>query len=82
MVYIYKKTRGNGNYFYLRASKRKDGKKIEKDIAYLGRTVEEARENFPRIVWDKQEIKAVADVEAKSQANQEAIDRQAELNAA
>ena len=57
MVYIYKKIIGNKGYYYLRASKRKDGKQITKDIAYLGGTIEEARKNFPKIAKNKQEIK-------------------------
>ena len=57
MVYIYKKQKGNKTYYYLRISKRKGNKKIEKDIAYLGSTIEDARKNFPQIAKDKQEIK-------------------------
>jgi len=57
MVYIYKKTKGSKAYYYLRASKRKGNKKIEKDIAYLGSSIEEARKKFPVIAKDKQEIK-------------------------
>lgn len=57
MVYIYKKVVGNKNYFYLRASKRKNGKQITRDIAYLGGTIKEARKNFPGIAQKKQEIK-------------------------
>lgn len=57
MVYIYKKTKGNATYYYLRASKRKGNKKVEKDIAYLGSSIEEARKKFPEIAKDKQEIK-------------------------
>jgi len=57
MVYLYKKTIGSKIYYYLRASKRKDGKQITKEIAYLGGTIEEARRNFPKIAKDKQEIK-------------------------
>ncbi|MFH1451765.1 MAG: Fic family protein [archaeon] len=57
MVYIYKKLIGKKSYYYLRASKRKGGKQLTKDIAYLGGTIEEARQNFPKIAKDKQEIK-------------------------
>ncbi|AJF63076.1 MAG: Filamentation induced by cAMP protein Fic [archaeon GW2011_AR20] len=51
MVYIYKKTIGEKNYYYLRASQRKGAKVIVKDIAYLGGTIEEVKkalENLPK----------------------------------
>jgi Fic family protein len=57
MVYLYKKSKGKNSYYYLRASKRKGNKKIEKDIAYLGNSIEEARKRFPEIAKNKQEIK-------------------------
>ena len=57
MVYIYKKLKGNKIYYYLRASKRNGNKKVEKDIAYLGNSIEEARKKFPKVARDKQEIK-------------------------
>jgi len=57
MVYIYTKKVGNKNYYYLRASKRSGAKQITKDIAYLGSTVEEARENLNKFAKEKQEIK-------------------------
>ncbi len=57
MVYIYKKKAGNKNYYYLRASKRLNGKQVTKDIAYLGSTIEEARKNLPIVAKDKIEMK-------------------------
>jgi Fic family protein len=57
MVYIYKKTKGTKTYYYLRASKRIGNKKLEKDIAYLGDNIEKAREEFPKIAKNKQEIR-------------------------
>ncbi len=36
MVYIYRKTIGKKDYYYLRASINKNGKKVTKDVAYLG----------------------------------------------
>jgi len=57
MVYIYKKVKGNRTYYYLRASRRKGNKKIEKDIAYLGSSIDEARKKFPEIAKNKQEIR-------------------------
>ena len=41
MVYIYKKNIGNKQYYYLRASERKGNKVISKDVAYLGKNLEE-----------------------------------------
>lgn len=43
MVYIYKKKAGEKNYYYLRASERKKGKIIVKDIAYLGGSLEDVK---------------------------------------
>ena len=57
MVYIYKKQVGSKKYYYLRASKRLGDKQVTKDIAYLGSTIEEARENLPTIAKNKQEMK-------------------------
>ena len=51
MVYIYKKPVGTKTYYYLRASERKQGKIITKDIAYLGSSLEElkrALNNLPK----------------------------------
>ena len=57
MVYIYKKTKGSKIYYYLRISKRSGSKKIEKDIAYLGNSIEKARKKFSEMAKDKQEIR-------------------------
>ena len=38
-------------------SKRIGNKKVEKDIAYLGDSIEKAREEFPKIAKNKQEIR-------------------------
>jgi len=57
MVYIYPKNVGGKKYYYLRASSRLKGKQVTKDIAYLGSTIDEARENFPKIAKDKSAIK-------------------------
>jgi len=43
MVYVYKKTIGNKDYYYLRASEKKGDKLITKDLAYLGSNLEEAK---------------------------------------
>ncbi|MBT3407462.1 Fic family protein [archaeon] len=57
MVYIYKKKIGNKNYYYLRVSKRKNGKIIVKDIAYLGSTLDEIKKTIQEIPNYKNEIK-------------------------
>lgn len=57
MVYVYKKTKGKKEYYYLRASKRIGAKKVEKDIAYLGDSAETARKKLPEVARNKQEIK-------------------------
>ena len=49
MVYIYKKTIGNKEYYYLRASKMEKGRMITKDIAYLGSTLEEVKKSLNKI---------------------------------
>ncbi len=54
MVYIYKKVRGYKIYYYLRISKRNGNKKIEKDIAYLGNSIEKAMAELPKIAKKKE----------------------------
>lgn len=49
MVYIYRKTINKKPYYYARASKRKNGKIVVKDIAYLGNTLEEVRKNLEKL---------------------------------
>ncbi|MFH1751828.1 MAG: Fic family protein [archaeon] len=56
MVYIYKKTVGEKNYYYLRASKRGKGKVVSKDIAYLGNSVREARKALNNLQKHKKDI--------------------------
>jgi len=41
MVYIYKKSIGNKNYYYLRASVKAQDRLITKDIAYLGNNIKD-----------------------------------------
>ncbi len=51
MVYLYKKVIGGKEYYYLRASKRKDDKVMVKDLAYLGGSIEDIKkslENLPK----------------------------------
>ena len=49
MVYIYKKTIGNKEYYYLRASERKGTKVIAKDLAYLGENIDEVKKNLTKL---------------------------------
>lgn len=46
MVYIYRKSVGNKPYYYLRASSRRSGKMVTKDIAYLGSSIEEVQKSL------------------------------------
>ncbi|MCF7871531.1 Fic family protein [Candidatus Woesearchaeota archaeon] len=46
MVFIYKKSIGNKEYYYLRASLTKNGKQITKDIAYLGNNPSKIKEKL------------------------------------
>jgi len=57
MVYLYKKTVGGKDYYYLRASERKGKKVISKDIAYLGNTIEEVRKNMINLSDYKNEVR-------------------------
>ncbi|MBI4980540.1 hypothetical protein HZC30_03230, partial [Candidatus Woesearchaeota archaeon] len=43
MVYIYRKTIGNKQYYYLRASQKKGSKVMVKDIAYLGSNLKDVK---------------------------------------
>lgn len=49
MVYIYKKRIGNKDYYYLRMSKKIDGKLVTKDIAYLGNEAEKLRGQLDKL---------------------------------
>ena len=49
MVYIYKKVVGNSTYYYLRASQRKKNKLIVKDIAYLGKSIDDVKNALERL---------------------------------
>ena len=49
MAYIYKKTIGSKEYYYLRASGRKDGKIVIKDIKYLGSNLDSVKESLKNI---------------------------------
>lgn len=49
MVYIYKKVIGTKTYYYLRASVRKEGKIIIKDIAYLGSDISAIKDKLKNI---------------------------------
>ncbi|MFH1359006.1 MAG: Fic family protein [archaeon] len=57
MVYIYKKKIGNKDYYYLRASERKNGKVIVKDIAYLGNNIENVKNSIEKLPKYKAQIR-------------------------
>ncbi len=57
MVYIYKKPVGNKIYYYLRASERKNGKVIAKDIAYLGSSLEEIKQSLEKLPQHSEKIR-------------------------
>lgn len=49
MVYLYRKRIGKKDYYYLRASIKKDGKLVTKDIAYLGNDPNELMDNLDKL---------------------------------
>lgn len=57
MVYIYKKIVGGKAYYYLRASQRKGSRIIAKDIAYLGSSISEVKENLEKLSVFKDKIR-------------------------
>lgn len=57
MVYIYKKITGAKTYYYLRASLRKEGKIVIKDVAYLGGSLEEVKKALEKLPKYKEEIR-------------------------
>ena len=57
MVYIYKKTVGEKDYYYLRASERKGKRVLAKDIAYLGSSIAEVKNNLDHLSSHREEIR-------------------------
>ena len=57
MVYIYKKTAGDKNYYYLRISERKGKRILSKDIAYLGNSIEDAKKALDKLPQYKEKIR-------------------------
>src|SRR3989344_4170031 len=57
MVYIYKKTIGNKEYYYLRASERRGNRVINKDLAYLGSNIEEVKKALEKLPKHKERIR-------------------------
>lgn len=49
MAYIYKKTIGGKEYYYLRVSKRHGAQTYTKDVAYLGSTLKEVRQKLVQL---------------------------------
>ncbi len=70
MVYLYKKSSGTKNYYYLRASSRKGSKVLTKDIAYLGNTLEEVKKSLQQMPKHAEEIrKAYKSIHAFLESN-------------
>lgn len=57
MVYVYKKEIGGKSYYYLRLSKRVNGKLVVKDIAYLGSNPAEVEKKLDKLSNYKGEIR-------------------------
>lgn len=57
MVYVYKKQVGEKTYYYLRASQRKKGKILIKDIAYLGTSLGEVKKALNRLPQYAEQIR-------------------------
>src|SRR3989344_4625210 len=57
MVYIYKKSMGGKNYYYLRASERKGKRILVKDIAYLGDSIEGVKKKLEHLPRYKSKIR-------------------------
>lgn len=57
MAYIYKKPVGDKTYYYLRASERKNGKIVIKDIAYLGSSLEEVKKSLNKLPQHSEKIR-------------------------
>lgn len=59
MAYIYRKVVGGKPYYYLRISKRVNGRVLAKDIAYLGNDISKVQENLAKV--DPKYSKAIRD---------------------
>jgi len=57
MVYIYKKTIGHKEYYYLRASERQGKRVVSKDIAYLGDSLEGVRKELDKLPQYAEQIR-------------------------
>lgn len=57
MVYIYKKVSAGRSYYYLRASMKKKGKVVTKDLAYLGNSSEKVQAKLDSLTQYKSEIR-------------------------
>lgn len=57
MAYIYKKTIGKKEYYYLRASEKKENKLVTKDLAYLGSNIEDVKKTLENLPKYKDEIR-------------------------
>jgi len=57
VVYVYKKIVGGKPYYYLRASEKKGKKLVTKDIAYLGSSIDEVKNNLDGLEKYKDKIR-------------------------
>ena len=57
MAYIYRKTIGKKEYYYLRASEKKGDKLVTKDLAYLGSNTKDVKKSLENLPKYKNEIR-------------------------
>lgn len=69
MVYIYRKKIGNKDYYYLRASVRKKGKTVTKDICYLGSDLSEVKRKLKASKYNVEIRKAYRTINKFIEAN-------------
>lgn len=57
MVYIYKKTIGKKEYYYLRVSEKQSNKLVTKDLAYLGSNIDDVKKSLEKLQKYKTKIR-------------------------
>ena len=57
MVYIYKKTIGKKEYYYLRVSEKQSNKLVTKDLAYLGSNIDDVKKSLEKLPKYKTKIR-------------------------
>ncbi len=80
-MFIVKKVINGKNYFYLRESKRENGRVVAKTIAYLGKTKEEAEKRFKEIKseMEKAKMEKVNSDKDKQKSNEISIEEMAKF---